>query len=247
MSGPNDPDVIVGAAGFYFSIGRIREALDYAKRGFELDPMNFIAANAYGCFLVGAGQYSESLELWDRFLATWPDVPIFLSNAIGFAGNGADWARFEDLVGVARERGLYKGRLRDIARFYQNIQNNNVMYVTGLLQYVRDELARTGNTQENTFGNIYELGLTDESFELIEQATFDYISDPEKLWRGASNSGNIFSPALHEGFLNDPRFPRLCRKLGLVDYWMETDRWPDCADDGVLPYDFKAECRTLAA
>ena len=39
---------------------------------------------------------------------------------------------------------------------------------------------------------------------------------------------------------NDLRFPRLCARLGLVEFWIATGKWPDCAAE--LPYDFKAEC-----
>ncbi len=39
---------------------------------------------------------------------------------------------------------------------------------------------------------------------------------------------------------SDPRFARLCARLGLVEFWMTTGKWPDCA--GEVPYDFKAEC-----
>ena len=39
---------------------------------------------------------------------------------------------------------------------------------------------------------------------------------------------------------NDLRFPRLCARLGLVEFWMATGKWPDCADE--VPYDFRAEC-----
>ncbi len=39
---------------------------------------------------------------------------------------------------------------------------------------------------------------------------------------------------------NDPRFVRLCARLGLVEFWTATGRWPDCADE--VPYDFRAEC-----
>ena len=39
---------------------------------------------------------------------------------------------------------------------------------------------------------------------------------------------------------NDPRFARLCARLGLVELWTATGRWPDCADE--VPYDFHAEC-----
>ena len=35
--------------------------------------------------------------------------------------------------------------------------------------------------------------------------------------------------------------------VGLCDYWVKSGRWPDCAVAGVLPYDFKAECRRQAA
>jgi adenylate cyclase len=45
--------------------------------------------------------------------------------------------------------------------------------------------------------------------------------------------------------IRDARFPRLCAKLGLCDYWVKTERWPDCADE--VAYDFKAESRRLAA
>src|SRR5262249_46044022 len=38
----------------------------------------------------------------------------------------------------------------------------------------------------------------------------------------------------------DPRFARVCAKLGLAAYWQSTGTWPDCA--GEVPYDFKAEC-----
>lgn len=37
-----------------------------------------------------------------------------------------------------------------------------------------------------------------------------------------------------------PRFPRLCARLGLVEYWISSGQWPDCADE--VPYDFRARC-----
>jgi hypothetical protein len=39
---------------------------------------------------------------------------------------------------------------------------------------------------------------------------------------------------------NDPRFVRLCARLGLVAFWTERQVWPDCADE--VPYDFRAAC-----
>ena len=39
---------------------------------------------------------------------------------------------------------------------------------------------------------------------------------------------------------NDLRFVPLCGRLGLVPFWVATDKWPDCVDE--VPDDFKAEC-----
>jgi hypothetical protein len=39
---------------------------------------------------------------------------------------------------------------------------------------------------------------------------------------------------------NDPRFVLLCARLGLVEFWITSGRWPDCADE--VSYDFRAEC-----
>ena len=39
---------------------------------------------------------------------------------------------------------------------------------------------------------------------------------------------------------NDARFPQLCARLGLVEFWLATKQWPDCAEE--VPYDFRGEC-----
>ena len=44
----------------------------------------------------------------------------------------------------------------------------------------------------------------------------------------------------NEALQRDPRFARVCVRLRLVDYWRESDKWPDCAAQ--VPYDFKTEC-----
>jgi hypothetical protein len=42
----------------------------------------------------------------------------------------------------------------------------------------------------------------------------------------------------------DPRFMALAARIGLVQYWRSTGRWPDfCSTQQGLPYD----CRTEAA
>jgi hypothetical protein len=52
----------------------------------------------------------------------------------------------------------------------------------------------------------------------------------------------LFMPEFRE-FLRDPRFWPLAAKMGLVDYWLDTDQWPDFCLEPDLPFD----CRQQAA
>ena len=44
----------------------------------------------------------------------------------------------------------------------------------------------------------------------------------------------------------DPRFAKICARLGLVDYWRTTQHWPDCEAELGRYYDFRAECESAA-
>jgi tetratricopeptide (TPR) repeat protein len=244
---PNDLDLIAAAAGFCGAVGRTRDALALAKQGFDLDPLNMQVANIYAIWLAQVGRYVESRELLDRLLNIWPQAPVLLNNAIGFAGSAGDWDRIEALVHLAKARGLYGDRVRQFAEFARNLRTKDAGYAARFLGYARGQLSRTGNVPEIVFANLCQVGLVDEAFELMDEASFDYVLDAEKPRPGAFNSSYILSPALSLELIRDPRFPRLCAKLRLCDYWVKTDRWPDLADENVTPYDFKAACRRLAA
>ena len=89
------------------------------------------------------------------------------------------------------------------------------------------------------------------------------VADASPPWRPLFYSQTIRRPALDDimgpdgyrtGLLfhagmpelrDDPRFVPLCARLGLVEFWLATGKWPDCVDD--VPYDFKAECGKVRA
>jgi len=56
------------------------------------------------------------------------------------------------------------------------------------------------------------------------------------------STGLLFHAGMPE-LRNDPRFVPLCARLGLVEFWLATGKWPDCVDD--VPYDFKAKCEKV--
>jgi tetratricopeptide (TPR) repeat protein len=55
----------------------------------------------------------------------------------------------------------------------------------------------------------------------------------------SKNTIFVFYPEMKR-FRQDARFMPLARRLGLVDYWLQTGRWPDFCNEPDLPYDCRA-------
>jgi hypothetical protein len=64
-------------------------------------------------------------------------------------------------------------------------------------------------------------------------------ADDDLLGPDAYRTALLFQAGMPE-LRNDPRFPHLCARLGLVEYWIRSGQWPDCAES--VPYDFRTEC-----
>jgi hypothetical protein len=115
-------------------------------------------------------------------------------------------------------------------------------WANGLL----DGVERAGSVPLNWLFSVAAAGHLDVAYEAVDRASFGEAFDLEgqsrmvDWWPGA-----IFLRVLSAALMDDPRFLRLCGKRGLVHYWLETGRWPDCADQ--VPYDFRAEARKVAA
>jgi len=244
---PNDFRVLFSANVFSSEVGRTHEALGYVKQAYDLEPLYPPVANGYGCMLDSERRYEESLPLWDRFRSLWPRSEIIAWNAISSAANNEDWPRFEALVKSARQTGLYTPTVRSLVWFGKNLQSPDASSVRAALDGAREQIVRTGNAPLEMLTSLHRLGFHDEVFDLIDRCSFAYVFDAELGWAGGLTVATIFSGMHNTEMMRDPRFVGLCAKLGLRDYWLKSDRWPDCAEDGVLPYDFKAECRRHSA
>jgi hypothetical protein len=54
----------------------------------------------------------------------------------------------------------------------------------------------------------------------------------------------LFRPVTN-GARQDPRFLQVAKRLGLLDYWRSTGKWPDFCFAPDLPYECKAEAAKL--
>ena len=84
------------------------------------------------------------------------------------------------------------------------------------------------------------MGEPEKAYGVLDSAVFGPVGGPnDEMGLGAYMPGPIFSTRL-SAFRADPRFVKLCARLGLVEYWLARQKWPDCVDE--VPYDFRAEC-----
>lgn len=101
-------------------------------------------------------------------------------------------------------------------------------------------MRRTGCVDLSRLVYAAHLGLVDEAFEVAGEASLGPNgSDADVMGPDAYRTSMLFQASLPE-LRNDPRFVRLCARLGLVEYWTATERWPDCVDQ--VPYDFRSAC-----
>jgi hypothetical protein len=89
-----------------------------------------------------------------------------------------------------------------------------------------------------------ELGFAEETFALLERCHFGPCGSPRDVMGTHAYRSLLLFPRAYGALRADPRFVKVCARLGLVEYWLETGHWPDCA--GEVPYDFKAECADLS-
>ena len=245
---PNDPTVLTNASLFFAEVGRIRDALKYAKQAYTLDPVYPWAANWYAVTIEFAGHDEECRALWKELCERWPDNEMIAWGAVCAAVDYGDWALFDELVGAPPAKAFNSRTWRDAVVWGEAQRDPSPAALARFLKSARGRLARNGVLPISTFAALHGLGLAEETFGLVAESSFAHMFDPDKgSPDGASGPSIMFNVNQPGPMMHDIRFVGLCAKLGLCDYWAATDRWPDCAGDGVLPYDFKAEARRLAA
>ena len=244
---PDDPEIIMAAANLSARLGRFNDSLDYARRAYEIDPM-FPVAGYYCAYLIEAqGDYDESRALFDALIERFPQVEYIWSSALLGAATNSDSTRLDNLIEQLRRSGPVD-RLTKLVDTAHAIRDRDPEFIDRHHQRSVRMLADRGWVDLRLINTMYRLGQYDQAFDLVEQSSFEHIFQPgAKPPAGWSNESMLFIRSGKQPMVCDPRFVPLCTRLGLSDYWLSQDEWPDCADEGFLPYDFRAAVAESAA
>ena len=244
---PDDQVVLERLSRWLHGVGRSREALARITRAYEIDPLYHQGANWYAVMISLEGRTEEAFTVWDKARERWPAFDVLLFNPLGLATNIGDWGRVEQLLAHAEALELNSLHVREAVARARKARHAGPQSADSLIERMKAEVGQSGTVDLRILVDTYAQtqGAADGVFEVVEQASFAPLFEP----------GGRLVPrdyGLHVLFngdqpiQRDPRFPRLCAKLGLCDYWSDTEHWPDCADRVDLLYDFKAESRQLS-
>jgi TolB-like protein/tetratricopeptide (TPR) repeat protein len=228
-----------GYIGWYLrTTGRIRESLGETEQAYRLDALDPMSANGLALARMAAGRLAEAAPVYEDLVARVPDMSFPVSSLLRVYAFQQDWAAVDRLLALAEKRQLRE--FQDGLPFILAKRNPTPENIGAWRSTLEAHVSRTGCVDVSRLVYAAHLGLVDEAYRAAAGArlgpagTSDDIMGPDGY-----RTSLLFQAGMPE-LRHDPRFAGLCARLGLVEFWTTTGKWPDCADE--VPYDFKGEC-----
>ncbi len=222
-------------------VGRSSEALVHARVGREREPLVGPVRGAHQLALAQLGRIDEWAALVENDMRRHPPnlegwaAVVQQAALYGCNDMVTRWTAPERLASFPTQAPA----LRNVFSLIEACRRPTTIQYDAALQNLEESLRSRGHppffalTAACVFGDLEPL------WDIADRACFDTLLQPGgRVGLAPYNTLALFLP--HAASLRaDPRFVRLCARLGLVKHWMETDRWPDCAEE--TSYDFRAE------
>ncbi|MEJ0059687.1 MAG: hypothetical protein WDM79_09015 [Terricaulis sp.] len=249
---PNNPFLHFRHGQFLVSVGRVTDGYAEQARAFALDPLDPTLAAFHGYNIWARRSKPEGRALLDEAATRYPDNVTLWYMRLSLAALDGDFATANAL----REEG---------ARLVPGLEESPVLKSGRMMQdmlaapspeaFVKlgEDFSAMAEAQPSAALDLAValsvLGLTQPAFALFEEAL-----DNIDAWRQDAPDASrphigyetalLFIEATFSLRMN-PAFVPLCARLGLVRYWAQTERWPDCMSDVAPLYDFRTECLRL--
>jgi TolB-like protein len=225
--------------GWYLrTMGHIRESLEDTERTYRLDALDPMSANTVALARMAAGQVAAAIPVYEDLVARVPDMSFPVSSLLRAYAFQEDWAAVDRLLALAAQRNMRE--FQDTLPFVRAKRDLTPEIIDDWRRALNEHVAETGGVDISRLVYAAHLGLVEEAYQAAETARLGPDGSSNDIMGPDGYRTSLLFQAGMPEMRNDPRFVRLCARLGLVEYWMTTDKWPDCADE--VPYDFKTEC-----
>ena len=249
---PNDPALHVARSAWLYSVGRLRDAAKALEVASLLDPLGPAVEGLRASLMTARGEVETAYEVVGAAWARWPDSAFtwYLMWSTLCHGGRVDEAEALAAPGVPPRRGVVEADV-EVLRSYVRLLRLQGAERRAACLGVLDRLAMSDAPlplSSCIFAAAH--GCADRAFDVIEEALDSgrhLAADNHQAFgmARAQSPLQLFVSVGGEPIWRSQRFPSLCARLGLVQYWLESGQWPDCAQD--VDYDFAAACAAAAA
>jgi adenylate cyclase len=216
--------------------GRIRDALAETELAFHLDALDTMSINLLALARMAAGQIAEAIPLYEDLVARIPQMSFPISSLLRAHAFREDWDAVDRLLALAATRPLRE--FQDTVPFVR--AKRSPEHIDAWRGAFEAHISKTGRVDLARLVYAAHLGLVEDAYRATRVVRLGPAGGVEDIMGPDGYRTAIMFQANMPELRNDRRFPSLCARLGLVEFWLATQRWPDCASE--TPYDFKLEC-----
>jgi adenylate cyclase len=225
--------------GWYLrTTGRVRESLEETERAYRLNALDPMTANTLALARMAAGRVADAVPVYEDLVVRVPDMSFPVSSLLRAYAFQQDWAAVDRLLHLAAKRELRE--FQDGLPFIRAKRDPTPENIEAWQSAFEANVRRTGGADVAQLVYAAHLGLVDLAYRVAGTGCLGPTGTSTDIMGPDGYRTSLLFMAGMPEMRNDPRFPQLCARLGLVEFWMRTDKWPDCADE--VPYDFRAEC-----
>ena len=230
---PDDPRLLAIRSGILFSVGRLNDAIDDAQRAARLNPLSPRLRESSIGVLADAGRMEAALAELAEAERLWPDSSSLAAVKFRIHLRYGD-PRFARQV--VRSGKLSAGWV-DAESFLQA----RIDPTPGNVERAIEDARAMYDRDPYTFQHLVQtLSIFDREPDLLLLLMRTRLEDAINV------TDVMFRPAARE-FWRDPRSLSYAKRVGLLQYWRTSRKWPDFCFEADLPYDCKEEAAKIAA
>ena len=220
-------------------VGRLQEAAAYTQRASAANPLNpdlgWSAQSADA--LSAAGRNDDADRVVAQLVRLWPADQDVWNARLSVAENAGRWDQASALMrDPARPRFYQSSDVADFELLFRAAKSRSPAQVAASRRVEIKKAKKTPALINPSIIGLSILGDVDDAFDLAS-------SPAAKAFADGPYATLFLPPTLP--MRRDPRFMALAARLGLVDYWTRTGKWPDFCSEPGLRYDCKAEAAKL--
>lgn len=220
------------------TIGRAHECAEITEEIYASDPLNPMFMMMTALARMAIGQVAEAIPLLQDVMARAPGMRFPVATLLRAFALLNDWPAVDRLLATVANQPAHE--FEDGLVFVRAKRDPTAENIGAMRDALEAHVATAGSVDVARLVYAAHLGLADDVYRVVERARLGPrgVAD-DMIGPDAYRTGMLFWKGMPK-IRNDPRFVQLCARLGLVEFWLATQKWPDCVNE--VPYDFKAAC-----